>query len=371
MCFTCTQCDASFLTDAIIHIMDSSRSSAKDVAVASKPPTKATTPTTNVKQTITTTSLNETPMTFAQLKTDVVKLNSLVQTISRKIDVLGTDVQDVKATTKQTKSTTNEIHKIVNSINENSTEIKTDVTTKVNELVCKTQNVLSSQTDSFANILKQQRIEQRQNVTIKRRLDKTESAKPVSTRPKDIPPAKSGKRTGTNVLAVAPAPTRKPKQTKLPEFNKSLHVSKLDKSVTPELITDFIASNTSLVPNVDFKCSLLVKKGHEIDKLSFISYKVDYFEESGALLEEEEFWDPGVQIRPFVISTTLGDYLKTPSRQEAKKLKSSTDNTNEDTTEDKSNDSTKNEAMLIDNVTASNNESNIQNDNLEAATAPK
>ena len=66
----------------------------------------------------------------------------------------------------------------------------------------------------------------------------------------------------------------------------------------------FIASNASLVPNVDFKCSLLVKKGQDIEKLSFVSYKVDYFEDKCALLEEEEFWDPGVQIRPFVVSAT-------------------------------------------------------------------
>lgn len=266
------------------------------------------------------------------------------------LDITSGTINEIKTTTNEIKSTSNETHKIVRTINEKPSEMNGDVAVKVNELVTQT---LSSQTESFASILKQQKNDQRQNIVVKRRLERNEATKPASTRPKEIPAAKTGKRTGNVGLAVAPAPIRKPKQVK-PEFNKALHVSQLDKSVTLEQITDFIATNASLEPNTDFKCTLLVKKGQDLSKLSFISYKVDVIEEKCAALFEEEFWDEGVQIRPFVPSTTLGDFIVAPTRHQPKKLKPSDDSNNENKTEQQ-NVNAKNEMMQVDTATSSSN----------------
>lgn len=150
----------------------------------------------------------------------------------------------------------------------------------------------------------------------------------MSTKPKEIPTAKIGKRTGTVGLAVAPPPPTKSKRDLKPEFDKSLHVSRLSTAVTIEEMNNYISTNSSLSAGKDFKCTLLVKKGQTVETLSFVSYKVDVIEEKSEELFEEEFWPNGVAIRPFIPSTTLGDFLKSPSRSQPTKMMKSNDEKN-------------------------------------------
>lgn len=80
-----------------------------------------------------------------------------------------------------------------------------------------TQHTLSSQVQSFASIVEQQQNEERKQIKLKRKLEKNEPTKLISSRPKDLPPAKMGKRIGNVGLAVAPAPVKQSKLKQMPE----------------------------------------------------------------------------------------------------------------------------------------------------------
>lgn len=323
MCFTCSSCDASFLTDALNDRMESTKT---ETINTNTNQTSLKSNDGSPKTTLSTKSMpisNDSPMTFAQLKKEIQLLNKTMITVVKKMDSSATDICDLKSISSDT-------HAMVKSINASSSVMINDVTTKLNELLPSQiqSNVMlqtPSKTTSFSHIVKQQRIEQRnenrQTTTIKRRLNEDKSTKITSTKPKDIPPAKMGKRTGSFALAVAPAPVktlRKPKSVdsneqnkEISPFDKSLHVSRIATSVTVDDMNNFIASESSLSPNVDFKCTRLVKKDQSVDSLSFISFKIDYIEAKCEVLTEEDFWPSGALIRPFVPSRTFGDFLST------------------------------------------------------------
>lgn len=257
-------------------------------------------------------------MTFAQLKQDISKLTRTVSTILKSIDASAADVCDLKSICTDTNAK-------VKSINMNSSELTKNVTTKLNEF-SKSNTLLSheppktpSNPSSFANIMKQQHFENRQTNTSKRKIDDSGSTKPVSTKPTNIPAAKMGKKIGSVGLAVAPAPVktiRKPKQSNeqdsiAPVFDFSLHVSRIATSVTVDDMNGFISSESPLIPNIDFKCTRLLKKDQSVESLSFISFKIDFIETKCPMLLDEEFWPSGAMIRPFIPSRTLGDFLTT------------------------------------------------------------
>lgn len=300
-------------------------------------------------------SMSKTPgttdfITFSQMKQDMVKLARSFDQLSKVINTTATDVADVKTICGDT-------HLLMKSMKANSSEV-TKIASKLNDLSKihasssqpSTQSMSQpsfsalltpSKPISFSNIVKQQQIQQRidgrMTPSAKRKLNDATTTKTTSTKPKDIPPAKMGKRTGHVALAVAPAPIktiRRPKPNDVqksdsPAFDKSLHVSRIATSMTVDDMNNFITSETSLVPNVDFKCTRLVKKDQSIETLSFISFKIDYFEEKCALLAEEDFWPDGAMIRPFIPSHTLGDFLtkspNTSNRRPNKMAKTTTE----------------------------------------------
>lgn len=303
LCVTCSKCDAVFLSDALKTSLErKGETNLKTVSTSS------------AKQALTPNKPNDSNVSLSQLKGDFDKMSKKLNSIMTTLNVTSADVCDVKATTTDT----NEMIKssqlsenLTTKLNEISTsklnEVSENLATKLNEISSQT-SALSSQTETFASIMRRQQTEKRQPIQVKRRLEGP--APLVSTKPKNLPEPKIGKRTGAiGLIAAAPKAKFKPK------FDKSLHVSRIDPSCTVEQLTEYITSNgTGLIANEDFKCVSLIKKGKELDTYSFISYKIDICEAKCEQLMEEEFWPDGVAIRIFVPpERTLGDFLPSTS----------------------------------------------------------
>lgn len=340
ICFTCPNCDASFLTDAVNEKLDSTNAQNVSKTLQQAPKAKPTT-----TKTLTST---DSPITFTQMKNDFAKMNKILSSIAMKIDISASDLCEMKIVTAETNS-------MVKSINVNSNELNTNFSTQINDIVAQAQNTLSSQAQSFSSIVQQQQNEERKQIKIKRKLEENSMAKPVSNKPKNLPAAKIGKRTGVVGLAVA-APKTAAKAK--PQFDKSLHVSRLATSVTVDELNEYISTNSSLIVNEDFKCMRLVKKDQSAEALSFISFKVDVIAAKCESLFEEEFWPDGVSIRPFIPKTTLGDFINTPTRNQPNKIMKPNDEKNIN-----SNEITENQSKINEQHSDSSNNINDNDKN--------
>lgn len=214
MCFTCAKCDAAFLTDAINDKMEQTDFGTTN----NKQNETCQTPQKNVFTTTKSTIQGDLPITFTQLKQDISKMVQSLYTVQSVIETSAANICEIKTITTDTNA-------IVKSHNNKSSEFNNDLSTKINEL--------SSQTQTFSNIVKQsQQTDKRTPVVIKRRIltdkkadDKPPNSplpsksKPTSSKPKDVPQPKTGKRVGSFGLMAAPKPKPKPK------FDKALHVS--------------------------------------------------------------------------------------------------------------------------------------------------
>lgn len=160
----------------------------------------------------------------------------------------------------------------------------------------------SSGKPSFVDVVKAQQIQQHQRIGTKRRLDQMLSHSDQSNQ-SEVQMGKVGKRTDGG-LAVVPA---KPKQ--INKFDRSLYVSRLANSVTPEKMIDYIIQNTGMKSD-EFKCSLLVKRDIDVNSLAYVSYKIDVNDANFDSLSNEELWPEGAFIRPFVPKKrSLGDFV--------------------------------------------------------------
>lgn len=230
-------------------------------------------------------------------------MTKILNTVKAVVDTSSTDICELKAVTTDTNN-------IVKTHNMKSSEFNNVFSTKL--------NALTNETQSFSNIVKQQQ-EQRKPLPLKRKMATNNdtagqtlnsqlpnSTKQMYSKPKNLPQPKTGKRVGAVGLMAAPKIKSKPK------YDKALHVSRIDTSVTVEQMNEYITNNTELIENEDFKCTLLVKKGKEISTLSFVSFKIDICEDKCEQLTDEDFWPDGVQIRPFIPPTlTFSDFLTT------------------------------------------------------------
>lgn len=94
----------------------------------------------------------------------------------------------------------------------------------------------------------------------------------------------------------------------------------MDTSVTVEMLNEYIAQNTQMKLNENFKCSLLVKKDVDISKLTFISFKVDVDSDNFNELSDVNFWPQGAMIREFLSqpkATKFGDFLERNQNDES------------------------------------------------------
>lgn len=146
---------------------------------------------------------------------------------------------------------------------------------------------------TFSGIVQQQQAESRQQ-SIKRKLVNSPASQ---SRPKNLPPQQRGTRENVTAFKVAPAPAPKPVK---PKFDRAIHLSNVENVTTTEMITSYVADTFSLKPNEEFRCTMLVKKGTDVSTLSFVSFKVDFFNDSFDRLMNAGSWPNGSLIREFV-----------------------------------------------------------------------
>lgn len=303
ICITCPKCDASFLTEAINEKMEQTENGTNNIKPNVNSVLMSQTPN---KQKVLPNQTNTsavTPMSFSQLKQEITKMTRILNTVKAVVDTSSADICELKTVTTDTNN-------IVKTYNTKSSEFNNVFSTKL--------NALTNETQSFSNMVKQQH-DQRQTFPLKRKMATNNdaagqttsiqlpnSSKQMYSKPKNLPQPKTGKRLGA--VGLMAAPKVKPK----PKFDKALHVSRIEPSVTVEQMNDYIKSNTKLIENEDFKCTLLVKKDKDISTLSFVSFKIDICVDKCEQLTDEDFWPEGVQIRSFVPPTpTFADFLTT------------------------------------------------------------
>jgi len=112
-------------------------------------------------------------------------------------------------------------------------------------------------------------------------------------------------------VAIEPRKTVKIQRTPL---EKSVYVSRVDTSITTDVLIDYIKNE---LPNVDVKHflpRLLVKKGQDLEELTFVSFRLQCTEELYAKFISPDFWPSHVMIGEFVEKPSdkrskLGDFI--------------------------------------------------------------
>lgn len=84
------------------------------------------------------------------------------------------------------------------------------------------------------------------------------------------------------------------------EFSKSLRVAGLHPSVTVEQLSDYIIKNTPLSDASKFDCMMLVKKGQDLNDLTYVSAKIDVLPEDFDGMLNLDLWPNYVTVREFV-----------------------------------------------------------------------
>lgn len=187
---------------------------------------------------------------------------------------------------------------------------------------------------SFADIMKAD------FVSAKRRLN-TAAAAP-SPKPKNLPIATAGTRTGDHGLPTVEPRMNKPAK---PLFDKSIHVSRIVKTVTADYFADWIANKAGIKANEDFRCTLLVKKDVDVNTLNFVSFKVDVKEAFYENMMKNDFWPQNCLFRPFVPQerqpVPVAELLMpSPSITQPNKMQKTTDPKNGESTNEATNKAT-------------------------------
>lgn len=83
-------------------------------------------------------------------------------------------------------------------------------------------------------------------------------------------------------------------------FARSLYISKLKPSVTEQSVIAYLKENVPGINDDLFALRLLVKKDQELDKLSFVSFRLNCNEDLFGKLSDPSFWPAHVMIGEFV-----------------------------------------------------------------------
>lgn len=256
---TCSNCDNILIDDAVAFKMESMAGKSK--AVKSKPDT-------NSQETQT----FHPNITMIRMADDLADLKSTVEEMKRKMD--------------EPRSSSDNLLNLAALPSCSNNSPSSNNKAKI----------------SFADILRADR----QIRTPKRNKDSMIAKKLVKNKIVHQPPKVGTRIDIDNLVIVADVIPR-------PTFNKSIYVSRVGTSVSHEKMVSYIEKHSDMKKNINFKCSLLVKKEADLSTLTFVSYKIDVTEESFDHLMLESFWPKGIQIRPFVPkekkSVEFGDFL--------------------------------------------------------------
>lgn len=282
--FTCGACDAVFLDDAVNHSMETTRKNIQPITTTASPSAPNRTNAIHLTPTAYSTSDNDNPISNATLKKEIMTINSMLKSVKQSLNIHTDDLSSIK-------------------------QLSTDIYQSVNHSKPSPIGNIPVQSSSVPQSIPFSQIMQDQRTTNRNSMKRSAAAMktPTNDKPKQLPAPKLGTRTSKSNLKIASVQAQKPK------FDKSIHVSRIDKSVSLDMINDYIAQNSQLKPSDDFRCTLLVKKDKDINSLSFISYKIDVNSVHFAELIDVNFWPEGAYIREFIPqerkSQTLADFL--------------------------------------------------------------
>lgn len=338
--FTCGKCDAVFLNDEIDYLMEAvspNHLSTNQMTSASVASPNSFASKNDFQSNASNSTVNSNnPVSNAELKKDLMTLNSMVKSVKQSLSVHSTDLTSIK-------------------------QISTDIYQKVNHPIqnlsintpVEAQTPIEQQPFSFAQIINEQRTANRLSGGMKRTASAINS--PAEEKPKNLPPPKMGTRSIQSNLKIAPPSVPKSK------LDRSVHVSRIDKSVSTEMIIEYITQNSQLKPTDDFKCTLLVKKDTDVNTLSFVSYKIDVKSEHFSQLIDVNFWPQGAFIREFISQdrkkSTFSDFVSHKPLNQPNKMQkvNETDEKNVPTSSNVTTNSTSsiqtdslNEKLLID-----------------------
>lgn len=128
--------------------------------------------------------------------------------------------------------------------------------------------------------------------------------------------------------AAKPSAVTKPKNDK-PKFEKSVWISKLDPSVSNEMMSEFILTHTDLTDKSQFNVHKLVKKDADITELSYVSFKIDVNEQHFDALMNPDTWPKYVAVREFIQikPVQLGEFIdEAQSSNKQRKIDPKNDN---------------------------------------------
>lgn len=118
-----------------------------------------------------------------------------------------------------------------------------------------------------------------------------------------------------NVQIGKPVEARKIPPKKVNPLTKSVWVSGFHPDTTTDEIANYITENTAVTDKTKFYISKLVKKDHDITKMTFISFKIDVSPEDFDVLCKRENWPERNKVREFVKlsppKSTLNEFMPT------------------------------------------------------------
>lgn len=112
---------------------------------------------------------------------------------------------------------------------------------------------------------------------------------------------------------ISAAVLNNPDRLSRSKFNKSIYATRFNTTVTVANISDYIKEKIPDVGDDDFATRLLVKKDQQLDKLTFVSFRILCTEDLYNKLNIPDFWPCGIQIGDFLVKPqpqTLETYVQ-------------------------------------------------------------
>lgn len=131
--------------------------------------------------------------------------------------------------------------------------------------------------------------------------------------------------------AVSLTDSRENKRSKI--IWKSIYISRVSTDVTCENIVSYVKDNIPELSENEIKVSMLVKQGADINKFTYISFRLGCIETLFAKLSDPSFWPHHVMIGEFVErpkQRKMGDFFDFPSLKSKNSVTDNDENVNVD-----------------------------------------
>lgn len=324
VCLTCVNCDSVFLCDYIDERMQT-----KSLSTPNRKPIQQKNAISKPIETpkILLNEHSQSNPLLSHLRTDISKIGKQLQTLIRTTDSSYAEIIALKDLSTETKS-------VVKSLNEKTSEQNTVLNNvclnaeivadkiKSNNLLNNTPRTTRLSDSEFPVLQNSKR--KRQNETppqssfasIVQQTNKHQKSKQlneevkVAVKKRELISGNSSKPgLGKAVLFNTPSANK----AQRPKF-KSIYVSRIENTITANEISEYIKQNIPDVNVNDFNVRILVKKDQQIEKLSFVSFRVSCTPELHVKLFDSSFWPMHVQIGEFFDNPRpnrqeLGDFI--------------------------------------------------------------